>query len=170
MKIIVGLGNPGKKYEGTRHNKGFEMVSKIAEQNMLNWKFEKKFNAEICEFKTEGIGDGLILEDTVIDLEDGEKVILAKPQTFMNKSGEAVSKLMSFYNTDLKDLLVIHDDVDFEPGDTVLQFGKNSAGHKGVQDVIDKLGSNEFWRLRVGIGRPPEGSDYETENWVLMKE
>lgn len=170
MKIIVGLGNPGKKYKGTRHNKGFEYVDKIATENMLKWKFNKKFNAEIAEFSVDGLGDGVVIDGNAIDLDDGEKVILAKPQTFMNKSGDSVSKILNFYNVDLVDLLVIHDDVDFSPGLVNLQFDKSAAGHKGVQDIIDKIGSQEFWRLRIGVGRPPEGSNISTEDWVLMKE
>ena len=153
MKIIVGLGNPGKKYEKTRHNKGFEYVDKIASQNMLDWKFNKKFNSEIAEFIVDGVGDGLLINNTTIDLNDGEKVILVKPQTLMTKSGNAVSKI-----------------VDFSPEQVVLQFDRGAAGHKGVQSIIDKLGSKKFWRLRVGVGNPPEDSGISVEDWVLMKE
>lgn len=170
MKIIVGLGNPGKKYEGTRHNKGFDYLNSLAEQNMLEWKFENKFNAEIAEFAADGIGNGLVLEGNAIDLNDGEKIILVKPQTSMNKSGESVSKIVNFYNVSLEDLLVIHDDVDLAPGKVVLHFDRGSAGHKGVQNIMDRLGDSKFWRLRIGVGKPPEGSTIDVEDWVLMKE
>ena len=110
-----------------------------------DWRFEKKFNA-------------LVLKK--------EDILYVKPQTFMNKSGESISKLVNFYNITLNDLVVIHDDVDLEFGQVKVQQGKSSAGHKGVESIITALGSSDFWRVRVGIGRP-EGN-IAVEDWVLM--
>lgn len=146
MKLIVGLGNPGEKYKDTRHNIGFIFVDKLSDENDVAWKFEKKFNAEIARF-----------DDT----------LLAKPQTFMNNSGESVSKIMNFYDIELEDLLVVHDDIDLEHGNIKVEKGRGSAGHKGVQSIIDHLGTNEFERMRIGVGRP-DNPNIETEDWVLM--
>jgi peptidyl-tRNA hydrolase, PTH1 family len=147
MKLIVGLGNPGEKYKNTRHNMGFMKVDDMMAdlQDRSQWSFEKKFNAEMVKVK-----------DT----------IFAKPQTFMNNSGDSVSKLVNFYNINLQDLLVVHDDVDLELGKVKEQFGVGSAGHKGVQSIIDALGSQDFWRMRVGIGRPADNK-MDLEDWVL---
>lgn len=145
MKIIVGLGNPGEKYKNTRHNFGFMAVDFLREKmGSGNWKFSKKFNAEISK---------------------GEEAILAKPQTFMNKSGEAVKKILSFYKAAPADLMILHDDLDIEFGATKKNFASRAAGHNGVQSVIDALGTNEFSRVRLGIGRPPE--NIPPEDFVL---
>lgn len=146
MKLIVGLGNPGKKYAKTRHNVGFILLDKYVEENDLVWKFEKKFNAEVAK--------------------DGETMHV-KPQTFVNKSGESVAKLVEYFNLDLKNLVIVHDDVDLELGTVKKQFGRGSAGHKGVQNIMDMLGSGDFWRLRVGVGRPDDPRE-DTDDWVLM--
>ncbi|OGN04552.1 MAG: aminoacyl-tRNA hydrolase [Candidatus Yanofskybacteria bacterium RIFCSPHIGHO2_01_FULL_44_17] len=143
MKLIIGLGNPGKEYENTRHNVGFEVIEKIAKDNEVDFEFNKKLNAEIAKISR-------------LNLEMGQKshtkrpAILAKPQTFVNKSGEAVKKLKLFYKTTPKDIVVIHDDLDIEFGNFKLSFAKDSGGHRGVQSVIDHLKTNKFWRLRVG--------------------
>lgn len=147
MKLIVGLGNPGEQYENTRHNVGFYLLDKYTQEKGLNFKFEKKFNAEIAK--------------------DGDNYFM-KPQTFMNKSGDSVSKFINYYELDLNDLTVIHDDVDVEVGDIKRHKARGSAGHKGVQDIINKLGSNGFNRLRVGVGKP-DNPNIETDDWVLMK-
>lgn len=146
MKLVVGLGNPGEKYSKNRHNAGFIIVDELASKNSLLWENSTKFNAEICVSKD---------------------FILVKPQTFMNKSGEAVSKILSFYKIDNKDLLVIHDDVDLQFGEIKKQFGASSAGHKGVESIIDHIGSQNFWRVRAGIGRS-EDKNIPTEDWVLQ--
>jgi peptidyl-tRNA hydrolase, PTH1 family len=147
MKLIVGLGNPTSKYLNTRHNAGFIFVESIADKENLTWSFERKFNALIAK---------------------SDKYLIAKPQTFMNKSGDSVQKLLSFYNLDLEDLIVVHDDADLKFGKTVFKAGMSSAGHHGAEDIIEKIGSNEFYRLRIGIGRP-EGGKYDIENYVLEK-
>ena len=145
MRLIVGLGNPGKNYEKNRHNTGFMMVDRLAEKKEMEWRTDGK-----CKALTAGSPDFL----------------LAKPQTFMNLSGESVSCLLNYYKVKGEDLLVIHDDVDLAPGKVKKQFGGGSAGHKGIENIILKLGTPEFWRIRVGVGRPEE-KDFEIEDWVL---
>lgn len=146
MKIIVGLGNPGKEHEKSRHNTGFILLDKFAEEKALKWKKSSKFESEIAEFE----GD-----------------ILVKPQTFMNNSGDAVVKLMNFYKINPEDLIVIHDDVDLDLGSIKKQKGKNAAGHHGVEDIMEKLGTKDFWRIRVGIGKP-ENRNIPVDKWVLQ--
>lgn len=143
MKIIIGLGNPGKKYERTRHNAGFMAVEEMAKRENLKWRLEKKFNAEIAE---------------------GLNVILVKPQTFMNNSGQTVSAILRYYkllpkgffgtkkDVDLSDvLLVIHDELDLPLGSYKISLGSGSAGHNGVQSIIDYVKTKKFKRLRLGI-------------------
>lgn len=144
MKIIVGLGNPGKEYEATRHNIGFRVLNYInkeypeAEPSARygaggGFRFDKKTNSEISEVKIKG-----------------KKVLLAKPQTFVNKSGEAVRKLAAGNKAKPKDIIIIHDDLDIPFGKTKISFGKSSAGHKGVESVIKTLKTEKFYRLRIG--------------------
>ncbi|WP_226585920.1 aminoacyl-tRNA hydrolase [Halobacillus litoralis] len=136
MKCIVGLGNPGKKYEQTRHNVGFMTVDEWADQN--NWSVtQKKFNGL---YTMERIG--------------GEKVILLKPQTYMNLSGESLRPLMEYYNIDVEDVLVVYDDLDLAPGKIRLRKKGGHGGHNGIRNIIDQLGTKEFKRLRIGVGRP----------------
>ncbi|GMR19049.1 MAG: aminoacyl-tRNA hydrolase [Patescibacteria group bacterium] len=131
MKIIIGLGNPGKKYERTRHNVGHWVVDMLRDQRS----------------------------------EIGDQVKLHKTTILMNESGKEVRQLSVDHKLSTNDLLVVHDDVDLEPGRWKLQFNRSSAGHKGVQSVISELGTQEFWRLRIGIGRPPAGKP--TDEFVL---
>jgi len=131
MILIVGLGNPGKEYAETRHNVGFFVVEKLRENLKLGeFNLEKKFQVEIVK---------------------GKNLILAKPQTFMNESGKAVSLLVNFYKINLENLWVAHDDIDIALGEYKIQKDKSSAGHKGVQSVIEALGAQKFNRLRIGI-------------------
>lgn len=132
--VIVGLGNPGPAYEKTRHNVGFAVIDRLAE--MLGASAEKKkFGARIAEAQT-----------------DGRKVLLVKPETFMNRSGQPVATVMGFYRLGLERLLVIADDAALETGRIRLRPKGSSGGHKGLADIIEKLKSEEFARLRVGIG------------------
>ncbi|MFA4817951.1 MAG: aminoacyl-tRNA hydrolase [Parcubacteria group bacterium] len=132
MKIIFGLGNPGKEYEYTRHNIGFEIVEKIKNDwNFSPWEFNKKFNAEISK---------------------GTDMLLVKPQTFMNLSGEAVQGILTFYKLAPDDIIVIHDDLDIAVGKYKIATDSSSAGHHGVENIIEKLGTQKFKRIRVGIG------------------
>lgn len=134
MKLIISLGNPGEEYKDARHNVGFMAVDEIAKKEGSKFSFEKKFNAEVAKSRF-----------------NDKPAILAKPFTFVNKSGEAVRKLKLFYKIKPADIIVIHDDLDIEFGSFKLSFAKHSGGHRGVQSVIDGLKTDKFWRLRIGI-------------------
>jgi PTH1 family peptidyl-tRNA hydrolase len=133
MKLIIGLGNPGEEYEGTRHNVGFIVLDQIAKDSGSKFSMETKFNAEVAKSKVDDIS-----------------VVLAKPHTFVNKSGEAVRKLKLFYKAKPEDIIVVQDDLDKEFGTFKLSFAKDSGGHRGIQSIIDNLKTNKFWRLRIG--------------------
>jgi PTH1 family peptidyl-tRNA hydrolase len=151
MILIVGLGNPGEKYKNTRHNIGFMTLDKLKQiQNFSDWKQGKKFNAQIS--------DGIL---------EGEKIMLAKPQTFMNNSGKAVKSIIN-YSKASKDnkLFIIHDDIDLPVGQMKISKNRGSAGHKGVQSIIDNLGSKDFVRFRIGI-KPASIIKTPTEKFVL---
>lgn len=142
MKLIVGLGNPGKKYKATRHNIGFIFIDALqAGWNFPVFEFQKKFNAELSRENFQQ-----------------EDIILVKPQTFMNLSGESVKKILDFYKMIPKDILVIHDDLDIAMGNFKIATNSSSAGHNGVQNIIDQLGTQEFRRIRVGIGQTKENA------------
>jgi len=155
MKLIVGLGNPGREYEKNRHNIGFMCLNHFARTQGI--RFDKKQGKA-------RIGTGEVT---------GVKVVLARPQTYMNRSGESVSRLVKRYDIDLDDLLVIHDDLDLPLGKLRLRQGGGSGGHKGIESIISCLGSQDFIRLRVGIGRPVatgggnEISDADIIDYVL---
>jgi PTH1 family peptidyl-tRNA hydrolase len=139
MKLIVGLGNPGKQYEHTRHNIGFEVIDALAE----------RLHISLDQAKFKGIyGSGHI---------DGEKVFLLKPLTFMNLSGESIIALMNFYQIEVEDLLVIYDDLDLPVGRIRLRQKGSAGGHNGIKSIISHLGTGEFNRIRVGINRPSNG-------------
>ena len=149
MKLIIGLGNPGKEYKKTRHNAGFLTIDKII-SNIQYPISSSKFNADISQ--------GII---------DDEKIILAKPQTFMNNSGQAVRAVLDYYKIDPKDIIVIHDDLDIPLGEYKISKNKNSGGHKGVQSIIDHLGTKDFTRFRIGI--MIENKKTPTEKFVLER-
>ena len=143
MRLIIGLGNPGEEYENTRHNIGFEIVDMIARKDDAKFSFEKKFNAEVAKAKLNGpLRQG--------SSEASKLVMLIKPYTFVNKSGEAVKKAKLFYKAKNEGIVVIHDDLDIEFGNFKMSFGKDSGGHRGVQSIIEYLKTNKFWRLRIG--------------------
>lgn len=149
MKIIVGLGNPDGKYAKNRHNLGFMVIDEIIKTYVVSPHINKKFEA-------------------ILYFLDKNKLLI-KPQIFMNDSGRAVRKVVNFYKCSPKNLLVVHDDVDLEFGQIKLQFARGSAGHKGVESVIEALESVEFNRVRIGIGRPPSAAGpIETDDWVLQ--
>lgn len=151
MKLIVGLGNPGKEYEKTRHNVGFMVADAFAkEAGFSKWKDEKYARGATCRGFVESCC---------------EDVLLLKPDTFMNKSGEAVKKALHDLRLTVNDLLVVHDDLDLPFGTLRLAYDSGSAGHNGVQSVIDALGTKDFWRLRVGVG-PKKG---EADKFVLKR-
>lgn len=157
MKLIVGLGNPGNDYASSLHNVGFMCVNYFARAHGI-WFDKKQGQARI--------GEGQV---------GGSKVVVARPQTYMNQSGEAVSRLVKKYNNSLDDLLVVYDDLDLPMGKIRLRPGGSSAGHKGVESIITVLGSQDFPRLRVGIGRPisteglPEDTNADVVTFLLSE-
>ncbi len=137
MKLIVWLGNPGKKYENTRHNAGFLALDSFAKREKISWTANKDRNAEIGKWK---------IKD--------EDIIICKPLTFMNKSGESVGKIAQFFKIKPEDILVIHDEIDLPSGQIQMKSWGGHAGHNGLRDIIAKLGTNTFSRIRIGVGRP----------------
>lgn len=137
MKLIVGLGNAGEQYENTRHNLGFEVVDTLLHKLEIppnDWQNNSKSKCLICKYKGES-----------------EELIFAKPQTFMNNSGMGVKALMDFYKVKSADVVIIHDDIDLKLGQLKVRIGGSSAGHKGVASIIEKLGTDNFIRIRLGI-------------------
>lgn len=154
MKLIVGLGNPGEKYAQTRHNVGWLAVDELARRARGHWR--KDGEAETCEVRL-GQQAG----------QAGEKVLLVKPQTFMNASGRAVAPLLGYYRLTPDDLLVVQDDLDSPFGLLKLRRGGRHGGQNGLRDIIRLLGTQEFDRLKIGISRPPAGRD--PADWVLSR-
>jgi PTH1 family peptidyl-tRNA hydrolase len=153
MLLIIGLGNPGEKYGNTRHNIGFMFLEKIRKKyDFPDFEFNKKFKTEISEKNI-----------------NGGKIILCRPQTFMNLSGEAVRNILNFYKSIPADILVIHDDLDIEIGKYKFAEDSSSAGHNGVQNIIDNLGTQKFRRIRIGIANSDLYSKISPENFVLQK-
>ncbi|MCP4764739.1 MAG: aminoacyl-tRNA hydrolase [Gammaproteobacteria bacterium] len=150
LRLIVGLGNPGADYVDTRHNAGFWLIDEIAAQQGLSFRFEKRFNADECKFKTQA-----------------HDVFLLKPQTFMNRSGQAVAALARYYKIAPGEILVIHDELDLAPGTNRIKQAGGHGGHNGLRDIVNHLGSREFFRIRVGIGHP--GDSKQVINYVLHK-
>ena len=150
MKLIVGLGNPGKRYERTRHNIGFSVVDRLAFRNGLKLN-EKRDQALIAEWSV-----------------DGERVVLAEPQTFMNRSGTAVRDLLDEYHGSPDDLIVVYDDLDLPLGRIRLRGQGSAGGHRGVLSILEHLPGAGFFRVRVGIGRPPEGADVRRFRFITF--
>lgn len=148
MYIIVGLGNPGKEYANTRHNIGFDVIDALA----------KEANIDVLEKKNKAlIGKGII---------DGQKCILAKPQTFMNLSGMSVSELVQYYKIDEKsELIVISDDISLDVGQIRVRKKGSAGGHNGLKNIIAQLGHEEFMRIKMGVGEKPKG--YDLADYVL---
>jgi peptidyl-tRNA hydrolase, PTH1 family len=144
MKLVVGLGNPGDKYTATRHNAGFWLVERLAAQNGTVLRKDGKFQALIGRHEASGAW-------------------LMLPQSYMNSSGRPVQMMASFFKISTSDILVIHDELDLPPGVARLKQGGGVAGHNGLKDISARLGSHDYWRLRIGIGRPPDrqsGADF----------
>jgi PTH1 family peptidyl-tRNA hydrolase len=150
IRLIVGLGNPGADYVNTRHNAGFWFADALAGLKMQRFRFEKRFNAEECKIRN-----------------NGEEVFLLKPQTFMNRSGQSVGAMARYYKLKPEQILVVHDELDLEPGDNRLKQGGGHGGHNGLRDIIAHLDNREFYRLRVGIGHP--GDRNRVVSYVLHK-
>ncbi|MBP3522639.1 MAG: aminoacyl-tRNA hydrolase [Clostridia bacterium] len=147
MHIIIGLGNPGKEYHRTRHNVGFDVVDVLSE----------KLGIALTKIDMHGlIGEGFV---------GGEKVILVKPQTYMNCSGQCVTELVSWYKAPMENVMVIYDDIDLPLGKLRLRASGSAGTHNGMRSVIGLLGRQDFPRLRVGVGKKPEG--WELADWVL---
>lgn len=148
MYIIVGLGNPGKKYENTRHNVGFRCIDILAEE----------YNISVLECKHKAIlGKGYI---------DGQKVVLVKPQTFMNLSGESVRSVLDFYKADPEsELIVIYDDISLAPGALRIRKKGSAGGHNGIKSILQHLENDIFKRIKVGVGEKPAG--YDLADYVL---
>ena len=156
MKLIVGLGNPGKQYQKTRHNVGFAVLDQLhnllASEKISSWDLSKKFNAEIsgCTIK-------------------GNKIILLKPMTFMNESGIAVSLVAHFYKIPARDIIVVHDDKDIPLGEIKVQTNRGAAGHNGVTSLMQHLGTEAFTRVREGIRPANEKKMVDVSKFVLDK-
>lgn len=148
IKLIVGLGNPGPEYLLTRHNAGFWFVDVLARKYSLTFRTESRFKAEVCRLNG-----------------SGDDCLICKPMTYMNCSGHAVQAIAAYYKIPVNEILVAHDEIDFPPGTIRLKEGGGHAGHNGLRDIIEKLGSNEFKRLRIGVGHP--GDSAEVINSVL---
>lgn len=148
MFVIAGLGNPGGKYEKTRHNVGFQVMDRLADRYHIG--MDKRKHRAIC-------GTGIL---------EGTKVLLLKPQTFMNLSGESVGEVVDYYGVDVqRELLVIYDDVSLAPGQIRIRKKGSAGGHNGVKSLIQHLGTQEFMRIRIGVGEKPEG--YDLADYVL---
>ncbi len=152
MKLVVGLGNPGGKYEKTRHNAGFWWLDLLAGQTRADFRRESRYQGAAAKSST-GSGD----------------LWLLKPETFMNNSGQAVAALAGYYKIAPKEILVVHDELDLPPGGVKLKFGGGSGGHNGLKSIAANLGTQDFWRLRLGIGHPRDtaASEGEVVDYVL---
>ncbi len=142
IQLVAGLGNPGDEYERTRHNAGFWFVDALSRHWNTPFRREAKFHGEVCRISVQG-----------------ESVWLLKPDTWMNRSGQAVARLARFYKIPLEAILVAHDELDLPPGTVRLKQGGGHGGHNGLRDIISLMGGNGFARLRIGIGHPGSGGD-----------
>jgi PTH1 family peptidyl-tRNA hydrolase len=150
IRLFVGLGNPGPEYEQTRHNAGFWWLDALARELKLNLSAEKSYH-------------GLVARTSI----QGQSVWLLAPQTFMNLSGKSVAALAHFFKIPSQEILVAHDDLDIAPGEAKLKLGGSHAGHNGLRDIHTQLGTDQYWRLRLGVGHP--GNKAEVVHWVLKK-
>ena len=139
-KLLVGLGNPGDKYFETKHNVGFMLIDQLAKKQNVTFTNDKIFKADLASF-----------------FFNGEKIYLVKPTTFMNESGKAVHALLAYYGLDIKDLLIIYDDLDMEVGKIRLRAKGSAGGHNGIKSIIQHIGTQTFNRVKIGIGKPKNG-------------
>jgi PTH1 family peptidyl-tRNA hydrolase len=155
LRLIIGLGNPGRAYTATRHNAGAWFVDRLAATLGLELRSELRFRSLIARGRAP----------------DGGDFRLALPQTYMNESGSAVATLARFYHVSAPEILIAHDELDLKPGSVKLKLGGGSAGHNGLRDVVAQLGGGEFWRLRLGIGHPRDAelSEHEVVDYVLHR-
>jgi PTH1 family peptidyl-tRNA hydrolase len=150
IRLIVGLGNPGADYTDTRHNAGFWFLDTLAQQLSVSFRFDKRFNAAEAKIHS-----------------NSKDIILLKPQTFMNRSGQSVGAVARYYKLQPAQILVVHDELDLDAGDNRLKQGGGHGGHNGLRDIINHLTEKDFFRLRVGIGHP--GDRNQVINYVLHK-
>lgn len=151
IKLIVGLGNPGPDYARTRHNAGFWLAEAVADDLRCAFTVEKSFFGSVAKARV-----------------NGEQILIAKPQTYMNRSGQCVGALARFYKFSPEEILVLHDELDLMPGQVKVKQGGGHAGHNGLRDIQATLGSPQFWRLRLGIGHPRSlGLAQEVADFVL---
>ncbi|HYR34987.1 MAG TPA: aminoacyl-tRNA hydrolase, partial [Burkholderiales bacterium] len=148
IRLVVGLGNPGKEHERTRHNAGFWLVERFASANGIVLRKDKKFQALVGRHEPSGAW-------------------LLMPQSFMNASGRAVQMLAGFFKIKPEEILVVHDELDFPPGTARIKQGGGIAGHNGLKDISQRLATHDYWRLRLGVGKPPAGM--EGADYVLQK-
>jgi PTH1 family peptidyl-tRNA hydrolase len=146
--LVAGLGNPGREYEHTRHNLGWLVLDELARRNGGSWR--SKFSGSLAEVRLDGL-----------------RLALLKPETYMNESGRSVGAAARFFKVEPERLLVVHDDVDLEPGRLQARAGGGLAGHNGLRSLAQHLGSQEFERLRIGVGRPGRGDPRSVSDWVL---
>jgi len=146
--LIAGLGNPGRQYERTRHNLGWLVLDELARRLDGSWR--SKFSGSLAETRL-----------------DGSRIALLKPETYMNDSGRSVAAAVRFFKVEPESLLIVHDDVDLEPGRLQARRGGGLAGHNGLRSLAQYLGTQEFLRLRIGVGRPGRGDPRSVSDWVL---
>lgn len=156
MKLIIGLGNPGERYEKTRHNLGFVVIEQFLKDyeqvRKTVWEDSKKFKSDIVELEWKPKVGPL------------EKVVLAKPKTFMNNSGMAVQLLTTYSKLETRDIWVVHDDIDLPLGSIRIRMGGSSGGHRGIDSIMQQLGNEKFWRFRLGIGHPYKNTDSKDQH------
>ena len=152
IRLVVGLGNPGKEYERTRHNAGFWLVERFAVASGAHFRKDPKYQALVARLDASAGNAG---------------AWLLMPQSFMNASGRAVQMLAGFFKLKPDEILVVHDELDFQPGVVRLKQGGGIAGHNGLRDISQRLGTHDYWRLRLGVGKPPPGT--EGGDYVLQK-
>lgn len=151
MKLVVGLGNPGKKYEATRHNAGFWWVERLASAERAPLTASARFFGRTGRLRSAQ-----------------DEIWLLLPETFMNKSGQAVAALAGFYKIAAQDILVVHDELDLPVGDARIKKGGGTAGHNGLGDIAEKMATRDFWRLRIGVGHPRDAArEQEVVDYVL---
>jgi peptidyl-tRNA hydrolase, PTH1 family len=148
IRLVVGLGNPGKEYERTRHNAGFWLVERFASATGVTLRKDPKFKA-------------------LVGRHDAASAWLLLPQSFMNLSGQPVQMLAGFFKIKPEEILVVHDELDFPPGTARIKQGGGIAGHNGLKDISQRLATHDYWRLRLGVGKPPAGA--EGADYVLQK-